>query len=93
MEGSMNSLCYQNQGQVMVTNNRSLLTQIIRTTPLANISSGLFPDILNGQGDIHAIPIHGMKNSMIFGYVKRLRGGLPEETEQFVEYVKEHIQI
>ncbi len=30
MEGSMNSLCYQNQGQVMVTNNRSLLTQIIR---------------------------------------------------------------
>ena len=34
-----------------------------------------------------------MKNSMIFGYVKRLRGGLPEETEQFVEYVKEHIQI
>lgn len=91
MEGGMDSLYYQKQGQVVVTNNRSLLTQIIRTTPLANISSGLFPDILNGQGDIHAIPIHGMKNSMIFGYVKRLRGALPEEAEQFTKYVKEHL--
>ena len=92
MEGGMDSLYYQNQGQIVVTNNRSLLTQIIRTTPLANISSGLFPDILNGQGDIHAIPIHGMKNSMIFGYVKRLRGDLPEEAVKFVEYVKEHLK-
>ena len=33
-----------------------------------------------------------MKNSLIVGYVKRLRGGLPEETEQFVEYVKEHLK-
>lgn len=93
MEGGMDYLYYQNQGQVMVTNNRSLLTQIIRTTPLANISSGLFPDLLTGQGDIHAIPIHGMKNSMTFGYVKRLRGALPEEAEQFVEYVKKHLKI
>ena len=91
MEGGMDSLYYQNRGQIVVTNNRSLLTQIIRTTPLANISSGLFPDILNGQGDIHAIPIHGMKNSMIFGYVKRLRGDLPEEAVKFVEYVKKHL--
>lgn len=67
MESGMDYLYYQNQGQVMVTNNHSLLTQMIRTTPLANISSALFPDILNGQGDIHAIPIRGMKNSMTFG--------------------------
>lgn len=91
MDGGMDCLYYQNQGQVMVTNNRSLLTQIIRTTPLANISSGLFPDLLTGQGDIHAIPIHGMKNSMTFGYVKRLRGELPEEAESFVRYVKKHL--
>ena len=77
MEGGMDSLYYQNQGQIVVTNNRSLLTHMLRTTALANVSSGLFPDILTGQGDIHAIPIHGMKNSMIFGYVKRLRGDLP----------------
>lgn len=88
MEGGMDYLYYQNQGQVMVTNNRSLLTQIIRTTPLANISSALFPDLLTGQGDIHAIPIQGMKDSITFGYVKRLRGDLPEEAVKFVEYVK-----
>ena len=92
MEGGMDCLYYQNQGQVMVTNNRSLLTQIIRTTPLANISSALFPDLLTGQGDIHAIPIQGMKDSMTFGYVKRLRGDLPEEAVKFVEYVKEHLK-
>ena len=91
MEGGMDYLYYQNQGQVMVTNNHSLLTQMIRTTSLANISSALFPDILNGQGEIHAIPVRGMKNSITFGYVKRLRGGLPEEAEQFVEYVKSHM--
>ena len=92
MEGGMDCLYYQNQGQVMVTNNRSLLTQIIRTTPLANISSALFPDLLTGQGDIHAIPIQGMKDSITFGYVKRLRGDLPEEAVKFVEYVKEHLK-
>lgn len=92
MEGGMDSLYYQNQGQIVVTNNRSLLTHMLRTTALANVSSGLFPDILTGQGDIHAIPIHGMKNSMIFGYVKRLRGDLPEEAVKFVEYVKEHLK-
>lgn len=91
MEGGMDSLYYQNQGQIVVTNNRSLLTHMLRTTALANVSSGLFPDILTGQGDIHAIPIHGMKNSMIFGYVKRLRGDLPEEAVKFVEYVKKHL--
>ena len=92
MEGGMDCLYYQNQGQVMVTNNRSLLTQIIRTTPLANISSALFPDLLTVQGDIHAIPIQGMKDSITFGYVKRLRGDLPEEAVKFVEYVKEHLK-
>lgn len=91
IEGGMDTLYYQNQGQVMVTNNRSLLTQMIRTTPIANISSSLFPDILTGQGDIHAIPIRGMKNSMTFGYVKRLRGALPEEAVKFVEYVKKEL--
>lgn len=92
MEGGMDSLYYQNQGQIVVTNNRSLLTHMLRTTALANVSSGLFPDILTGQGDIHAIPIQGMKDSITFGYVKRLRGDLPEEAVKFVEYVKEHLK-
>lgn len=92
MEGGMDSLYYQNQGQVVVTNNRSLLTHMLRTTALVNVSSGLFPDILTGQGDIHAIPIQGMKDSITFGYVKRLRGDLPEEAVKFVEYVKEHLK-
>lgn len=92
MEAGMDYLYYQNQGQVMVTNNRNLLTQMIRTTSLANISSTVFPEILTGQGDIHAIPIRGMKDNITFGYVKRLRGGLPEEAEKFVEYVKEHLK-
>lgn len=91
MEGGMDSLYYQNQGQIVVTNNRSLLTHMLRTTALANVSSGLFPDILTGQGDIHAIPIQGMKDSITFGYVKRLRGDLPEEAVKFVEYVKKHL--
>lgn len=91
MEGGMDYLDYQNQRQVMVTNNRSLLTQIILTTSLANISSARFPDILTGSKDIHAIPIRGMKNRMTFAYVKRLHGDLPEEAKQFVEYVKAHI--
>ena len=91
-EAGMDYLNYQNQGQVMVTNNRYLLTQMVRTTTLANISSTLFPEILAGQGDIHEIPIRGMKGSIIFGYVKRLRGGLPEEAEKFVEYVKKHLR-
>lgn len=92
MEAGMDYLYYQNQGQVMVTNNRNLLTQMIRTTSLANISSTVFPEILTGQGDIHAIPIRGMKDNITFGYVKRLRGGLPDEAEKFVEYVKEHLK-
>ena len=87
MEGGMDSLYYQNQGQIVVTNNRSLLTHMLRTTALANVSSGLFPDILTGQGDIHAIPIQGMKDSITFGYVKRLRGDLPEEAVKFVEHL------
>ena len=91
MEGGMDSLYYQNQGQIVVTNNRSLLTHMLRTTALANVSSGLFPDILTGQGDIHAIPIQGMKDSITFGCVKRLRGDLPEEAVKFVEYVKKHL--
>ena len=91
-EAGMDYLNYQNQGQVMVTNNRYLLTQMVRTTTLANISSTLFPEILAGQGDVHEIPIRGMKGSIIFGYVKRLRGGLPEEAEKFVEYVKKHLR-
>ena len=70
---------------------RFLLTQIILTTSLANISSARFPDILTGSKDIHAIPIRGMKNRMTFAYVKRLHGDLPEEAKQFVEYVKAHI--
>ena len=45
----MDYLDYQNQRQVMVTNNRSLLTQIILTASLANISSARFPDILTGS--------------------------------------------
>ena len=91
MEGGMDSLYYQNQGQIVVTNNRSLLTHMLRTTALANVSSGLFPDILTGQGDIHAIPIQGMKDSITFGYVRRFRGDLPEEAVKFVEYVKKHL--
>lgn len=43
MEGGMDSLYYQNQGQIVVTNNRSLLTHMLRTTALANVSSGLVP--------------------------------------------------
>lgn len=36
MEGGMDSLYYQNQGQIVVTNNRSLLTHMLRTTALAS---------------------------------------------------------
>ena len=92
MEAGMDYLYYQNQGQIMVTNNRNLLTQMVRTTSLANISSTVFPEILTGQGDIHAIPIRGMKDNITFGYVKRLRGELPEEAEKFVEYIKERLK-
>lgn len=91
IEGGIDCLSYQNQSQAMVTNSRSLLTQMIRTTELANISSALFPDILNGQGDIHAIPVRGTKKSITFGYAKRIRGELPEEAKQFIEYIKENL--
>lgn len=77
---------HRRHGQVMVTNSRHLLTQMLLETELGNISCGIVPEE-NAKEGIHAIPIKGTENSILFGYVKRRRDGLSSEADRFVSYL------
>ena len=81
---------YQKNRQVLLTNSRSLVNQMLEHTVLCNVSSALFPE--PGKSEwIHEIPIQGAEEHFVFGYVKRKRDLLSEEAEKFMKYVKVHV--
>lgn len=82
---------HKRRGQVMVTNSRHLIMQMLYETELCSIGCGMWLDTI-GYEEIRGIPIKGNEESITFGYIKRKRNELSLEAEKFVKYVKEHLE-
>lgn len=89
---SKEDYCYHRKhGQVLVTNSRQMLVQLLEETELGNISCGLEAE-KGGKEIIHGIPIKGMENSIFYGYVKRRRDSLSPEAERFIAFVRKKLK-
>ena len=89
IQGAEDYRYYRNRGQVLVTDSRQMVVQMLLSSPLASISCGLSGREA-GSEKIRGIPIRGMKEKVTFGYIKRKRDGISEEAEAFVSYIKMH---
>lgn len=90
IQGNEDYQYHKRRGQVMVTNSRRLMLQMLRETELCSIGCSMSPE-LNGYEGIRGIPIKGNEDSITFGYARRKRDELSSEAEKFVTYVKEHL--
>jgi len=88
MQGSEDYHYLKRHNQVLLTNSRQLIAQILLETELCNISCALFPET-SVQNEIRGIPMKGMRDSMVFGYIKRKRDELSPEAKQFVKYISD----
>lgn len=90
IQGNEDYQYHKRRGQVMVTNSRNLMIQMLHETELCSIGCGLRPEFA-GCEEIRGIPIRGNEESITFGYAKRKRDELSLEAERFVNYVKEYL--
>lgn len=90
IQGNEDYQYHKRHGQVLVTNSRHLMFQLIQESELGSISCGLSPEI-SGHEEVRGIPIKGSEASISFGYMKRRRDELSPEAERFVRFVKEQI--
>ena len=77
---------YRNHGQVLITDSRQMVVQMLRTTSLASISCGLSVRDAEGEG-LRGIPIKGMKEKVVLGYIKRKRDGISAEAEALISCI------
>lgn len=91
IQGNEDYQYHKRRGQVMVTNSRTMLLQMLRETELCSIGCGIHPEII-GHEEIRGIPIRGNEECITFGYAKRKRNALSPEAEKFVNRVKEHLE-
>lgn len=79
---------HKRRGQVLVTNSRHLMLQIIQESGLCSISCGLLKQLTDYE-EIHGIPIRGSEESISFGYVKRTRDELSAAAKRLLTLIQE----
>lgn len=88
VQGAEDYRNYRSLRQVLMTDSRELLVQLLLHTSFCSISCGLSAD--NTGGRLRGIPIKGIKETVAFGYIRRTRDGLSMEAEAFAAYVKRY---
>lgn len=81
---------HRNRQNVVVTNNITVMQELLQTTDLANISSGYVTNDVDERG-IHGIPLFNKEKVVMFGYIKRTQEQLSNWGGLFVSFIEQKL--